>query len=425
MLLRRRFLFLPFSFAAPARAAGSVYTYVGNLESRSVLIAWGTTAGTNTIGRSSTVMGKAVLTVGDQKIASNQNWATAGNLDPDKDYQYEVAVEGRKIGEGKFHTWPEQATSLCFFVLGDYGNGTEAQFQVSRAMEREFKRRASTNFPVRFVITTGDNIYADVNVGFRAVHSGDSDTDWEDKFFRPYQNLIREIPFLPSPGNHDGNGSETRADLSVYLDNFYYPQNKPARWYTFQYANLAQFFSLDSTTNTEAGSPHPVFLEDGEQFKWFRNEIEKSKTPWRIPYWHHPIFNAGPFHHSAYKELKHFLPVFKNAGVKTVFSGHEHNFQFSEQTDNTWGMRFIVSGAGGELRHGDVRSKMEKARIEGWAAELHFTVVEIEGTEMRITPVGVNAPVRPFPAWWRRSKGAAKRQARLIHCGPEPATTAA
>ena len=341
-------------------------------------------------------MGQAMVTVGDRKIPANQNWVAVNNLDADRDYRYEVAVNGRKIGEGKFHTWPEEATSLCFFVLGDYGNGTEAQFQVARAMEREYKRRASTASPVRFVITTGDNIYADINVGFRAVHSGDSDSDWEDKFFKPYQGLLREIPFFPSIGNHDGNSSENRADLSVYLDNFFFPQNHPARWYTFQYANLARFFALDSTTNTEAGSPHPIYDESGEQFTWFRNAIGQARTPWKIPFWHHPVFNAGPFHHAAYKDLKHFLPVFQQAGVKTVFSGHEHNFQFSEQSDVTFGMRFVVSGAGGELRHGDVRGKMEKARIEGWAAELHFTVVEIEGKEMRITPIGVDAPISPF-----------------------------
>lgn len=337
-----------------------------------------------------------ILTVGDQKIPSGQNWAVANNLEPDRDYHYEVEVDGRKIGEGLLHTWPEQATTLCFFVIGDYGTGTEAQFQVSRAMEREYKRRASTNMPVRFVITTGDNIYADVNVGFRAVHSGDNDADWEDKFFKPYQTLLREIPFYASLGNHDGNGSETRADMKAYLDNFFFPQNSPARWYTFQYANLARFFALDSTSNTEAGSPKPIYLASGEQFSWFKDAMSKATVPWRIPYWHHPIFNAGPFHHSAYKDLEHFLPVFKNGGVKAVFSGHEHNFQYSELSDNTWGMRFVISGSGGELRHGDVRSKMQKARIEGFAAELHFTVVEIDGQNMRITPMGVNAPLSPI-----------------------------
>jgi len=389
-----RFLLLFLLTALPAWAE-SVYTYVGNLASTSVLIAWGSTKGPNTIGRSSETLGKAVLTVGDKKIDASRNWAVATGLEPDHEYHYEVAVDGKKIGEGRAHTWPEHATTLCFFVLGDYGTGTEAQFKISRAMEREYTKRAASKNPVRFVITTGDNIYADLNLGFKVLHSGDDDADWDAKFFKPYQTILREVPFYPSPGNHDGNSTENRGDLNAYLDNFYYPGNKPARWYKFQFADLAEFFSLDSTTNTESGRPRPVYAEDSEEFTWARKNLAASEVPWKIPYWHHPIFNAGPFHHSSYKDLQQFLPVFQQAGVKVVFSGHEHNFQFSEQNENTSRIRFVVSGAGGELRHGDVRHKMPAARIEGWSPELHFLIVEVEGKEMRVTPMGADAPLNP------------------------------
>ncbi len=376
-------------------SAQAVHTYVGGLEARNALIAWGTTQGPNTIGRSSASIGKAVVTVGDQKISSSQNWVAVSSLEPDHEYHYEVAVDDKKIGEGKFRTWPEHSTSLCFFVLGDYGTGTDAQTKVAAAMDREYQKHSKTECPVRFVITTGDNIYADLNVGFRAVHSGDVDNDWEDKFFKPYQGLIREIPFYPSPGNHDGNDTENKADLTAYLDNFFYPGNRPARWYTFQYADLAQFFSLDSTENSETGRSKPVYLASGEEFSWLKKNIAQGKTPWRIPYYHHPLFNAGPFHGSSMKDLSHFLPVFQQAGVRVVFNGHEHNFQFSEQNDSTSSIRFVVSGAGGELRHGDVSRKMKKAHIEGWSPELHFLSVQIEGKEMRIMPMGVQAPLNP------------------------------
>ena len=389
------FLIASFFEAQAVLQAQAVHTYVGGIEPHQALIAWGTTSGQNTIGKSSAPMGKATLTVGDQQIPATENWAIAKGLDADHEYHYEIAIDSKKIGEGKFRTWPEHATSLCFFVLGDYGTGTDAQMQVAAAMDREYKKHAATGCPIRFVITTGDNIYADLNVGFRAIHSGDSDTDWEDKFFKPYENLVREIPFFPSPGNHDGSDTENRGDLSAYLDNFFYPGNRPARWYTFQFADLAQFFSIDSTANAEAGRSKPVYLESGEQFSWLTKTMKQANVPWRIPYYHHPIFNAGPFHGASYKDLKHFLPLFQQSGVKVVFNGHEHNFQYSERSDNTFGIRFVISGAGGELRHGDVRGKMIKNRIEGWAPELHFLSVDIEGKEMRITPLGVKAPLVP------------------------------
>jgi len=59
----------------------------------------------------------------------------------------------------------------------------------------------------------------------------------------------------------------------------------------------------------------------------------------------------------------------------------------SEANQETSGIEFIVSGAGGELRTGDVRKKMKHANIRAWAEENHFLVVEIEGKTMRVTPL--------------------------------------
>ena len=81
------------------------------------------------------------------------------------------------------------------------------------------------------------------------------------------------------------------------------------------------------------------------------------------------------------------MQLFERSGVKVAFTGHEHNLQFSEDSDATGHIRYIVSGAGGQLRDGDVTQKMAAAHIEAWAAQRHFLVVEIEGRTMRITPV--------------------------------------
>ena len=44
-------------------------------------------------------------------------------------------------------------------------------------------------------------------------------------------------------------------------------------------------------------------------------------------------------------------------------------------------MRFVVSGAGGQLRSGDIRTRMNRAHIEAWAPRTHFLVVEISGDQ--------------------------------------------
>ena len=115
--------------------------------------------------------------------------------------------------------------------------------------------------------------------------------------------------------------------------------------------------------------------------------MPESKAPWKIPYFHHPPFNAGPGHGASYSVLRHWVDLFQRSGVKVVFTGHEHNFQFSDLSDATGHIHYIVSGAGGELRSGNVMPNMPRAHIEGWAAVRHFLVVEIDGQAMRITPI--------------------------------------
>jgi hypothetical protein len=198
---------------------------------------------------------------------------------------------------------------------------------------------------------------------------------------------LQRIPFHPSLGNHDGNGSEAREDLPVYLDNFFFPDNRPARYYTFSFGGLADFFALDSTDNTETGPPAPQYGPNSPQFAWMKGALTASLAPWKIPYFHHPPFTAGPAHPPSYNELRHWVDLFGRTGVKTVFNGHEHNFQFSRDDAVTEHVRYIVSGAGGQLRLGDVTEKMPAAHIEGWAEHRHFLVVEIDGREMRVTPV--------------------------------------
>ena len=386
MVIATALVALLLTAAAPVWAQ-KYHVYVGDLGPTHALIAWGTTAGRNTIGRGSPPLGKAAVKIAGRSIVEEaRNWARITGLQPDTPYDYEVTLDGRRIGGGRLRTWAAQAERLAFFVIGDYGKGNSGQRRVAEAMWREFERRQETDNPVRFVLTTGDNIYADLNLGYTSLRSGDGDRDWESKFFRPYERLLSRIPFYPTLGNHDGNTTESQGDLAQYLDNFYFPTGNPARWYTFNYGGLADFFALDSSENTERGPPAPQFLEGGEQFQWLKQALPASRAPWKIAYFHHPPYSAGPRHGPSLTALTHFVALFRKTGVQVVFNGHEHNLQFSDPA-KTGKIQFVVTGAGGELRGGDVTGNMQRQNIAAWAAQRHFLSVEIEGRTMRILPV--------------------------------------
>ena len=380
------------------------YVYVGNLSTRSVLLAWGTTDGKNTIGRSSPSHGTATVKIAGQTLESRQNWMVIGDLKPDTEYSYEVSLNGTVIGTNKFRTWSE-ANKLAFMVIGDFGNGSKTQYAIAKAMLDEFTKRSGSTNPIRFVLTTGDNVYGDINnIILGAKNTGADDKDWERKFFEPYQGLLAHVPFYPTLGNHDGNETESHRDLPAYLDNFFFPDDKPARYYSFTYGdNFAQFFGLDSTLNTESGPARAQYLENGPQWKWMQEEFSRSKAAWKIPYYHHPVFNAGPRHVASYRELQHWIQFFSRSGVKVVFNGHEHNFQASEVNAASGNIRFVTSGAGGELRGGSVVGRMRQNNIAAWTAQNHFLVVEMEGRTMTITPISwepvvvVDPDGKPFP----------------------------
>src|SRR5262249_11112017 len=112
---------------------------------------------------------------------------------------------------------------------------------------------------------------------------------------------------------------------------------------------------------------------------------------WKIPFFHHPPFTAGPYHAASLAQLQHWVNAFQATGVRVVFNGHEHNFQFSQQNDKTGNVLYVVSGAGGELRAGNVSAYLSRALIEGWSPQNHFLVVEIDGDSMQITPIGYEA----------------------------------
>ncbi|MGI8744653.1 MAG: metallophosphoesterase [Bryobacteraceae bacterium] len=364
------------------------YTYVEDLGPTYVELAWGTADGINTIGRTSPSHGTAIIKIAGQTISSKLNFATIGNLQPDHEYTYEITIGKTPVGNGQVRTWAAQADKLAFFVIGDYGTGTKVQYDVAQAMWQEFQRRMKTGYPARFMLSTGDNIYGSLSSFIFGVgHTGKDDFDWAQKFFEPYQPLIARIPFFGTLGNHDGNETEHHADLPAFLDNFPFPGDKPGRYYSFTYGNLAEFFGLDSTRNTEKGPPRPSYLENGAQFRWMQQEFAKPKPLWVIPYYHHPVFNAGPLHAPSMRDLAHWVRLFAASGVKVVFNGHEHNFQMSEANDASSGIRFITSGAGGELRSGSVRGNMQRANIAAWAPQNHFLAVEIEGKTMRVMPL--------------------------------------
>lgn len=364
---------------------------VAKIEPDAVTLAWGTTDGgsRNTIGREAPGIGNASIAIAGRTLSSTRSSLRIDGLTPDTAYPYTVEVNGAKIGTGTVRTWPVKATALTFFVIGDFGDGSVEQSQLGRKMEEERQRLEAAGEHVRFVLTTGDNIYGKFS------NSGDEDRDWENKFYGPYAETLRAIPFLAVPGNHDGNETERTGDLPVFLDNFFLSKT----WYRFEYGGgFAEFLALDTTKNQPQRPANPNYAPEGEQSKWLKEQLSRPPARWRIAYMHHPVFSAGPEHSPFMSQIPHWFTLFKEREVRLVLAGHEHNFQLSERSAATGNIQFVVSGAGGKLREADVLGSMARERIAAWSPRRHFLVIKLDNDKATITPVGITPVIPKDPA---------------------------
>ena len=244
-------------------------------------------------------------------------------------------------------TLPNGEDSLKFAVLGDFGNGSRAQYQMAEMM-----KRVHDMFKFEFVVTVGDNLYG-----------SERPQDFKRKFEDPYKPLLDAgVKFYASLGNHDSR--EQRFYKLFNMDGKFF--------YTFKAPKESvRLFALDSGQL------------DGEHLAWIERELETSNDAWKIPYFHHPPYSSGGRHGSDAGIREVLEPLFVKYNVSVVLTGHDH---FYERVKPQQGIVYFVVGAGGQLRRGDLRDR-STLTARGYDADLSFMAVEIKGDEMHFNAI--------------------------------------
>ena len=236
---------------------------------------------------------------------------------------------------------PNRDGSLKFGVLGDFGTGAKAQYELAEQMVTVHDR-----FKYDFVVLVGDNLYG-----------SDRPQDFKNKFEIPYKGLLdRGVKFYASLGNHDAR--EQRYYKLFNMDGKLY--------YTFSPVPDVRFFALEST--------YPV----PEQIKWIEDELKASGSNWKIPFFHHPLYSSGDRHGSDLRLRNVLEPLFVKYNVSVVLTGHDH---FYERTKPQKGIVYFVVGAGGQLRKGNIDTKTGLSAA-GNDQDQSFMIAEINGDEM-------------------------------------------
>lgn len=233
---------------------------------------------------------------------------------------------------------PNHPGSLKFAVIGDNGTGSQPQLDLAGQMTRAYR-----SFPFDLVLMLGDNFYGP-----------QGPADLEKKFARPYRPLVDAgVTFRAALGNHD--------EVATVA---YPPLHMDGRYYSYVRANV-RFVVLDTN------------VLDSKQLEWARTTLGQAAEPWKIAYFHHPLYgNAG--RHGSNVDLRLLLePVLLQSGVQVVFSGHDHVY---ERLKPQRGIHYFVAGSGGQLRKGDLREAESTAA--GFDQDQAFMLVEIAGDDL-------------------------------------------
>lgn len=237
---------------------------------------------------------------------------------------------------------PNRDDSLKFAVLGDFGTGDRAQYQLADQMAK-----AHARFPFELVVLVGDNLYG-----------SERPQDFKTKFETPYKALLdAKVKFYASLGNHDAK-EQAHYKLFNMDGKTYYSLKAPKQ--------SVRFFALETTY------PKP------EQIKWVEEELKGSGEDWKIPFFHHPLYSSGERHGSDVALRATLEPLFLQYNVSVVLTGHDH---FYERVKPQKGIVYFVAGSGGKLRTANI-DRSSGITAKGFDTDLAFMICEINRNEM-------------------------------------------
>jgi 3',5'-cyclic AMP phosphodiesterase CpdA len=319
-------------------------------------------------------------------------------------------------------------TKFSFLVYGDtrsgaVGDGTVVHPIHSAVMDTmlaTIKARQQTDYPVRFVLQTGD-----------AVLRGATGRMWNVSYTPIIERLTRDadIPYFLTTGNHDAAvappGDPVRQlglhNLLTAMSKLIPAEGSPRRLngyatFAFGYGNVF-ILSIDTT-----------IAADPLQLAWVTNvldHLDRNRFPHVFAFQHYPPYSSGPHGNAGIIEAEtlavraSYMPLFRRHRVELVLAGHEHVLEhwIERYTDNGRDGRIdtIVTAGGGapiytyrgepDLTAYLTAGAAQNVRVEHLVTPgrtipenpNHFVVVQVDGDRLSVEAIAVgNAPFTPY-----------------------------
>jgi len=266
-----------------------------------------------------------------EQQADDEHSVLLTGLQPNTRYYYRVGTAGYTIYEGKdywFKTPPQDdllqedsSQPIRFWVTGDQGQAGDIQNNVRDAMLGWIQQHtigSDSKSKPDFWLTTGDNAY----------RSG-TNQQFQDNFFTPYKQILRNTPVWPIYGNHD-------ARRWTFYNIFSFPSRAEVgglasgteKYFSFNYSNL-HVVVLDSQSSR--------IQPNSRMLRWLEKDLAINKQRWLVAAFHHPPYTRGTHHSDNPADSlnrmqnirRYVLPILEQAGVDVVLTGHSHMYERS------------------------------------------------------------------------------------------------
>jgi len=319
-------------------------------------------------------------------------------------------------------------TKFSFLVYGDtrsgaVGDGTVVHPIHSAVMDTmlaTITARQQTQYPVRFVLQTGD-----------AVLRGATGRMWNVSYTPIIERLTRgaDIPYFLTVGNHDvavaPPGDPVR---QLGLHNLLTAMAKliPAEGSRYRLNGYATF--AFGYGNVFVISIDTTVAADPLQLAWVSDLLEhldRSRFPHVIAFQHYPPYSSGPHGGAGIIEPQTlavrtlYMPLFRRHHVSLVLAGHEHLLEHwvERYSDNGRDGRIdtIVTAGGGapiytyrgepDLTAYLAAGAAQNVRVEHLVTPgrtipenpNHFVIVQVDGDRLSVEAVAVgNASFTPY-----------------------------
>jgi predicted phosphodiesterase len=308
---------------------------------------------------------------------------TFDQLEPGTEYEVVVALNdggdgflqpsfrGRAWGPVALKTFPIEGP-VRFAAISDASFGDPT----TRALIEEIAASQ-----VDFVLHAGD-------VVDQTEEGVDPYDSYAEKFYDVFEPVLRSVPVYTVPGNHDYDLDIRADDAPFYFRAFppfpdaAFPGQETAernQFYGFEHAGV-RFLMLDSQV---------LFGVAGRdvETQWLKERLAESGYRATIVVVHVAPFSSSSVHPTDSQPIRAaWVPLFEQAEVALVISGHFHDYERLEVND----IPYIVTGGGSSTLYAP-GAILPQTRM--FKRQSHFLLGEIDEDTLTLTAVGVDGQV--------------------------------